>query len=1503
MKDKIRFQAAKDEQNKIFCQKIETLVNNIKSSSPSDQEAIDRQVIEIATDNTDIIYHMGSNEGSLIYRLRQKEIKLEEKPYEIVAFAIINHILHVNRESRESIESLAEEDKKTANKTLIECLLKMNQYRANLLQEVLDSLSLDNQELYRLAEYIISKEISILLEKEQSEDNKEILTELMGLCEKRLLSKLSEQNSHNRIGSDFLLKSVKEITRSENDRSRDENEIDINFVQIIISYYSRRNINLVEDVRNPLLQIFKIDELDYIVDRRNKFELLHLQKLFQEKRKVEEEEARQKEAEERARKAAEEAEKRKAEEAERARKAAAILLQANIRRLQGSKAAEEKQKRQAAEEAERARQKEAAKAARKAVEEERARKAAEEEQKRKAAEEKQKRQAAAKQEREAKEEVKKLAQQKKRQAKQDEAMARRLAEEQKRQAAKEEARQKEAEEQARKAAKEATRQAETAEEKVESGSDELYKKLLAHVGEEEKYRKYLQIFTSEEESFIAKDGVDKYIDIKKELLIKLLSFNPRTEIRNLISKELKYIQGNLGHYIDCFCNEIKNLDLISHDMIKVESLKYEILVTKLIDFAKNEDRQTDKQKAIARYFYKYKEYLPLTGDDYKIIFEIILKYPDFFKKNTDDKIDYLKFLSQNIDTDISHDLIDLMQSFASETKEAHTKNKVYLMLLLDENGTFLTKDLFDQYIEFYKTNRDNKKVREDFLSEIKKLKEKIPAQDYIASKLLKDLSISSDAKESKLQCFMNEGDRKFFSPVFLEQLCEEILANSDEDKTLINFIKKLNAEFNKEAKYAGSKFQQVIYFFIKKNINNPEKLSQFFTKIKLERLMDKDVIDLINNPKNIPLDIITKTLKLTTNTAPLMSRALKRFNMKFANYLMRNELIKKYPQLIQDQLIQEYRTLQITEPSMFDIVLYGGNHPKLTKKDDLATVYNDATNHLLSLSKEVRNDLSLAFFRLSLELEVDLKPILDKFIEKNCEIELLHIIEMFPPESLGYLLENSDKLIFNKEFLEYAKSKIDEQKFYKALIKNYINNPTSLEQHAALVCLYKLDQDIFNECDNEIGLIDDLYGENWFDVSKFQRKYHKIIEKLKCKTLTAEDIQDIDLSMRLNNGVPLLLKLCESKNFNDQICSTIKSSLTQDILLKDIEGRNILHIAIERGNNELLRALLGDQELKGDIKVLAKELDANGNSIFSYVFNSGYTQTEILEILDILLKNKISPNITDESGFDPLYYALANQFEIDEEPNLKILEVLLTHGANPNIKDKEEKTILDKLIEQHNLGLISFFLDHSKNIEVSKYNLDTLIKYLDKENYGRLDQYYQCKPDIIKIIIVALTKDNVEVTEDHHNFFYELWQNQPDHDIQEIIKKITEKLNMKQTKQLSTVTGLIQVHECTPHPNAHAPRPNAHASPPESPRSDNQTGYLSDELEAGAPFFPNHRVPHPDADCDSPPYDAKVNYWQDKQPANNHALGTPSQPMQPAGFAAMLGANSRNAQAHNQRGS
>jgi len=104
-------------------------------ATTSNYDNPDSLVRKIAKDGSIItyIYHLNGNlkEGSLLNQLRRDQ---KNKDYELVAFAIINHILNEDGKSPE------ETNIKQHQETLIEFLLLMNNERPNLIEDVLSSL-------------------------------------------------------------------------------------------------------------------------------------------------------------------------------------------------------------------------------------------------------------------------------------------------------------------------------------------------------------------------------------------------------------------------------------------------------------------------------------------------------------------------------------------------------------------------------------------------------------------------------------------------------------------------------------------------------------------------------------------------------------------------------------------------------------------------------------------------------------------------------------------------------------------------------------------------------------------------------------------------------------------------------------------------------------------------------------------------------------------------------------------------------------------------------------------------------------------------------------------------------------------------------------------------------------------------------------------------------------------------------------------------------------------
>lgn len=127
-------------------------------------------------------------------------------------------------------------------------------------------------------------------------------------------------------------------------------------------------------------------------------------------------------------------------------------------------------------------------------------------------------------------------------------------------------------------------------------------------------------------------------------------------------------------------------------------------------------------------------------------------------------------------------------------------------------------------------------------------------------------------------------------------------------------------------------------------------------------------------------------------------------------------------------------------------------------------------------------------------------------------------------------------------------------------------------------------------------------------------------------------------------------------------------------------GRFLFHQAVDTGYVELV-----DYWLKhGANPNLPEKVIARTPLFFTAQelrINSYSRPTEMLQILEILLKAKADPNLAHIHGDTPLMI-LVRDFNPDKSP-LEILrqaiKLLLKHGANPNLKDGAGKTALDYL--------------------------------------------------------------------------------------------------------------------------------------------------------------------------------------------------------------------------------
>ena len=182
-----------------------------------------------------------------------------------------------------------------------------------------------------------------------------------------------------------------------------------------------------------------------------------------------------------------------------------------------------------------------------------------------------------------------------------------------------------------------------------------------------------------------------------------------------------------------------------------------------------------------------------------------------------------------------------------------------------------------------------------------------------------------------------------------------------------------------------------------------------------------------------------------------------------------------------------------------------------------------------------------------------------------------------------------------------------------------------------------------------------------------------------------------DINFGLDNADPLLMLAIEPNNIE---VIKILLKYQADVTLKNQYGLTALDVAlinrneeiaellIEHGGNDLNSANLAQKtallfalesgQLKTAKLLIQKGADLNltdqtGFPPISYALHS----VDNLEILELLLKNGANVNITNESGLSPLMQA------VSQGNNIETVKLLLKYGANPEWKDVNGKTILD----------------------------------------------------------------------------------------------------------------------------------------------------------------------------------------------------------------------------------
>jgi ankyrin repeat protein len=195
-------------------------------------------------------------------------------------------------------------------------------------------------------------------------------------------------------------------------------------------------------------------------------------------------------------------------------------------------------------------------------------------------------------------------------------------------------------------------------------------------------------------------------------------------------------------------------------------------------------------------------------------------------------------------------------------------------------------------------------------------------------------------------------------------------------------------------------------------------------------------------------------------------------------------------------------------------------------------------------------------------------------------------------------------------------------------------------------------------------------------------------------------------------------------------CINILSILIKFEGLSNLDrlGKPLLHIAIEYGQNEVVKLLLKngadmrtcskgrtplhEAVMWGHLDILNTFLDTNlnttkrdcrGNAVLQFDINKkdgrGNTPLQFaaelgyFNIVKLLIDRGAQVNTTDKLGKTPLHKAACMH-------NRNIVEHLINNGADPNIKDKEHWTVLQLAVRMGQLEVVKCLIEKNININV-----------------------------------------------------------------------------------------------------------------------------------------------------------------------------------------------------------
>ncbi|XP_033287085.1 inversin isoform X2 [Orcinus orca] len=166
------------------------------------------------------------------------------------------------------------------------------------------------------------------------------------------------------------------------------------------------------------------------------------------------------------------------------------------------------------------------------------------------------------------------------------------------------------------------------------------------------------------------------------------------------------------------------------------------------------------------------------------------------------------------------------------------------------------------------------------------------------------------------------------------------------------------------------------------------------------------------------------------------------------------------------------------------------------------------------------------------------------------------------------------------------------------------------------------------------------------------------------------------------------LHYAAQSNFAETVKVFLKHPSVKDD--SDLEGRTSFMWAAGKGSDDVLRTMLS---LKSDIDInMADKYGGTGGARVDLVDQDGHSLLHWAalggnaDVCQILIENKINPNVQDYAGRTPLQCAAYGGY-------INCMAVLMENNADPNIQDKEGRTALHWSCNNGYLDAIKLLLD------------------------------------------------------------------------------------------------------------------------------------------------------------------------------------------------------------------